>query len=50
MLSGVYRRQRGDRRLLKWSFKTKVKRSKVKRSLKRYIYLGARALKFLSAM
>ena len=31
MLSGVYRRQRRDRRLLKWSFKAKVKRS-----LKRY--------------
>ena len=32
MLSGVYRRQKRDRRLLKWSFKAKVKRS-----LKRYI-------------
>ena len=32
MLSGVYRRQKCDRRLLKWSFKAKVKRS-----LKRYI-------------
>ena len=32
MLSGVYRRQKSDRRLLKWSFKAKVKRS-----LKRYI-------------
>ena len=31
MLSGVYCRQRRDRRLLKWSFKAKVKRS-----LKRY--------------
>ena len=31
MLSGVYRRQKHDRRLLKWSFKAKVKRS-----LKRY--------------
>ena len=31
MLSGVYRRQRRDRLLLKWSFKAKVKRS-----LKRY--------------
>ena len=31
MLSGVYRRQRRDRRLLKWSFNAKVKRS-----LKRY--------------
>ena len=27
MLSGVYRRQRRDRRLLKWSFKANVKRS-----------------------
>ena len=27
MLLGVYRRQRRDRRLLKWSFKAKVKRS-----------------------
>ena len=27
MLSGVYRCQRRDRRLLKWSFKAKVKRS-----------------------
>ena len=26
MLSGVYRRQKCDRRLLKWSFKAKVKR------------------------
>ena len=32
MLSGVYCRQKRDRRLLKWSFKAKVKRS-----LKRYI-------------
>ena len=32
MLSGVYRRQKRDRRLLKWSFKAKVKRS-----LKHYI-------------
>ena len=32
MLLGVYRRQKRDRRLLKWSFKAKVKRS-----LKRYI-------------
>ena len=32
MLSGVYRRQKRDRRLLKWSFKARVKRS-----LKRYI-------------
>ena len=32
MLSGVYRYQRCDRRLLKWSFKAKVKCS-----LKRYI-------------
>ena len=32
MLSGVYLRQKRDRRLLKWSFKAKVKRS-----LKRYI-------------
>ena len=31
MLSGVYRRQRRDRRLLKWSFIANVKRS-----LKRY--------------
>ena len=31
MLSGVYRHQRCDQRLLKWSFKAKVKRS-----LKRY--------------
>ena len=31
MLSGVYRSQRRDRRLLKWSFKAKVERS-----LKRY--------------
>ena len=31
MLSGVYHGQRRDRRLLKWSFKAKVKRS-----LKRY--------------
>ena len=31
MLSGVYRCQRPDRRLLKWSFKAKVNRS-----LKRY--------------
>ena len=27
MLSGVYRRQKRDRGLLKWSFKAKVKRS-----------------------
>ena len=32
MLSGVYPRQKRDRRLLKWSFKAKVKLS-----LKRYI-------------
>ena len=31
MLSGVYHRQRRDQRLLKWSFKVKVKHS-----LKRY--------------
>ena len=32
LFSGVYRRQERDRRLLKWSFKAKIKRS-----LKRYI-------------
>ena len=32
ILSGAYRRQKRDRRLLKWSFKAKIKRSR-----KRYI-------------